>query len=178
MQYDAFVTLALLLLFAVFLIGPWREACTAFARQVVFEKRDAIFDLAADGKLSFTSREYRTIRASLEKMIRFAHDLTIYRFAWLSGAITATRKDDEASDLFLAIKSLPDPEVRDRVFRLVFEAHRAVLLMMLCKSPVLAVFGLVVLVPIGTLRRLRDTRRKVFRNSAELVQVEAEHASA
>lgn len=178
MQYDAFVTLALLVLFAVFLLGPWREACTAYTRQVIFEKRDAVFDLAVDGKLSFTSQEYRTIRLSLEKMIRFAHDLTIWRFAWLSGAIEVTRKSDEASDLFLAIKAIPDEVVRDKVFRLVFEAHRAVLVMMLCKSPIVTFLGLVVLIPVGTLRRLRGTRRKVFRRTAELVQVEAEHAAA
>jgi len=33
----------------IILYGPWQAICTDIARQMLFEKRDAIFDLAQSG---------------------------------------------------------------------------------------------------------------------------------
>src|SRR5262245_42077518 len=77
---QALIGLASLTALVVVLYGPWQEVCTDIARQIIFEKRDAIFDLAHNGKLSFDSPEYGTIRSALQSSIRFAHELSLPRF--------------------------------------------------------------------------------------------------
>jgi hypothetical protein len=72
---NAIAALIVLSLLLLFFYGPWQSAVTDFARQVVFEERDAVFDMAADAKLAFDSDEYRTIRDAFNSLIRFAHEL-------------------------------------------------------------------------------------------------------
>jgi hypothetical protein len=111
----------------VILYGPWQEICTDFARQIVFEKRDAIFDLAHSGKLSFKSREYGTIRSSLQASIRFAHELTLPRFFLLAAGLRKQGSHPEDNELSRAINQISDPVMRNRVDTLVKDAYRPVL---------------------------------------------------
>ena len=80
MPIDAIATIIMLAALAVILYGPWQNYCTDAARQTLFEVRDDLFDMAANGEISFESSEYRTIRSSIEKNIRYAHTLTVWRF--------------------------------------------------------------------------------------------------
>jgi len=160
------------------LYGPWQWVCTDCARQLVFERRDAVFDLAADGKLSFESYEYRTIRRTLERSIRFAHELTLPRFLTFTLALSSVEVEKK-SELRQAIERIEDEATRKSVEQLVFEAHKALILMMLAKSPLAMVFAPVVgLVVLGAVilemvpRSLGDIARK----TGELLQVEAERA--
>lgn len=52
--------------------GPWQRFILDGTRQVLFEIRDSVFDLAADGELSFESEVYQSIRDMLNKMIKYA----------------------------------------------------------------------------------------------------------
>jgi hypothetical protein len=164
----------------VILYGPWQEICTDVARQIVFEKRDAIFDLAHSGKLSFKSREYGIIRSSLQASIRFAHELTLPRFLVMAAGLRRRRSHPEDNELSRAIREISDPVTRDRVEALVKEAYRALFLMMVAKSPVMlllfivALPGLIVLryfpIPIPTRVKAIEPRARGY------IQLEAEAA--
>lgn len=158
------------LLFVVY--GPWQWACTDYARQHLFEARDKIFDMAADGRLSFKSHEYRTIRRSLELNIRFAHDLTLPNFLLL----LFLRKDrlTEKSELHRAIENLP-PEVRTEVERTVHDAMKTLVVMMFVKSPVAVILGLPLIAGVFLIESCRVHVSRMAAFSAELIQVEAEN---
>jgi hypothetical protein len=136
--------------FAALLIlvyGPWQEVCTDTARQIIFEKRDAIFDLARSGKLSFDSREYGIIRSSLQSSIRFAHQLTWPRFVVMTVVLLAHGSRPEDNDLSQAISRITDPVTRNQVDTLVKQAYRALFLMMIAKSPAMTVLLVLALLP-------------------------------
>jgi hypothetical protein len=176
MAASALLGLLTLVALVWFVYGPWQEICTDLARQQLFECRDAIFDLAADGKLSFQSREYREIRSSLEQSIRFAHELTLPRFIFLSIALRAHTRP---SNLKQYISEIRDAETRKRVQSLVSMAQAALVVMMFAKSPVaLALFPIPLLAfalgkVVGTLRlKLHSAAAAI----GEIAQVEAERA--
>lgn len=177
---QAVIGLGSLAALIVVLYGPWQEICTDFARQIVFEKRDAIFDLAHSGKLSFKSREYGTIRSSLQASIRFAHELTLPRFFLMAVGIWKLGSHPEDNELSRAIRQIKDPVTRNRVDTLVKEAYRALFLMMVAKSPVVLLLfvvllpGLIVLrclsIPIPTRVRAIEPRARGY------IQLEAQAA--
>jgi hypothetical protein len=139
MAATALISLIALVLFAWLFYGPWQAVCTDGARQLIFEKRDKLFDLAADGKLDFASEEYRTIRKLLEGMIRFAHTLTWPRLVM---AIYLRRHDDPAVDKM--ISRIEDSVTRKRVAELVFDSAVVLIAMMALKSIFVAPLAFVV----------------------------------
>ena len=157
-----------------------RRFRTDIARQIVFEKRDAIFDLAHSGKLSFDSQEYRTIRASLQSSIRFAHELTLPRFLVITILLWSRGSHPEDSDLRRAIRRIADPATRIEVERLIGQAYRALFGMMVAKSPLMFVALLVLWVPgLITLRYFRsvvDAAKVVERRAGGFIQLEADAA--
>lgn len=156
---QALIGLGSLAALIVILYGPWQEICTDIARQIVFEKRDAIFDLAHSGKLSFNSREYGTIRSSLQASIRFAHELTLPRFLVMAAGLWTRHPED--NDLSRAIRGIADPVTRNQVETLVNEAYRALFLMMVAKSPVLLLLVVLLLFPGLIVLRYLPIRNKV-----------------
>jgi hypothetical protein len=161
----------------VILYGPWQEICTDIARQILFEKRDAIFDLARSGKLSFNSREYKTIRSSLQASIRFAHELTLPRFLVMTAWLWS--RHPENSNLRRAIKRIADPATRNQVEALVKDAYRALFLMMLAKSPVMLLL-LVAMFPVLIVLRYLPISGKAVKSieprAGDFIQLEAEGA--
>src|SRR6516162_8405362 len=109
---DAIVTLFVLLLFACLFYGPWQAVCTDLARQLVFERRDRLFDLAASNRLAFDSEEYRKIRLTLEGMIRFAHSLTWPRLLMILLFRRRTLDRDSTPRIAETIASIKDATVR------------------------------------------------------------------
>jgi hypothetical protein len=144
MAVDAFIGLLALVGLACFFYGPWQSVCTDWGRQVVFEKRDAIFDLALAGRLDFRSDEYRAIRSALEKSIRFAHYLTLPRLQVIYWALRKQGALERKSELSTAVEAIRDPATRDEVRRLVSQAHMALLIMAAAKSALFVLFAIVV----------------------------------
>ena len=141
---DSIFGLISLSLLLSLLYGPWQHACTDFARQIIFEKRDAIFDLAAAGKMDFNSESYKNIRLSLERLIRFAHVLTFPRFFFLRKFSPLVSMPTTPS-IDVAIAAIEDVETRNLVTKYKLESDRTIFLMMLMKSPltlVLLIFAL------------------------------------
>jgi hypothetical protein len=135
--------------FLVVFYWPWQAVLTDIARQVVFEKRDAIFDIAAAGDMSFSSRDYRTIRTALEQLIRFAHAGTLPRIvvagicAWWRGEFP------DRAPIQIAIDRIENVKTRDEIERLVKNAVGAVAITMALRSlPVVLLFPVTIAVAI------------------------------
>jgi hypothetical protein len=129
---NAVISLVALTLFVGLFYGPWQAVCTDWARQILFEKRDKLFDIAMEGKLDFASEEYKSIRRSFESMIRFAHDLTWPKLLFF-------RKMHRESDmtrppLFEMIGRIQDKAVRQEVRDLVLQSTQWLIFMMALKS--------------------------------------------
>jgi hypothetical protein len=156
--------------------GPWQWMCTDFARQALFEKRDAIFDLARAGKLSFEGREYQTIRSSLQASIRFAHALTLPRALILGAALSANGHLSRPSQMSRAIDAIADPDTRSEVQRLVDQAARALLIMIIVKSPIAFIVFVFSGGLIGMIEGAREAAKRIERRAGEALRVEAEAA--
>jgi hypothetical protein len=134
----------ILLIIGLIYYGPWQELCTAMARQTIFEKRDALFDLALDGRLTFDDPNYRAIRRALEQIIRFSHELTLWRYFVLRQKLKMSGELGKEPGITASINAIKDDATRKEVNKLVEESHLALLGMVFLKSPVL----MVVLIPI------------------------------
>ncbi|QUS40553.1 hypothetical protein RPMA_18215 [Tardiphaga alba] len=160
----------------VFLIyGPWQWICTDWARQIVFEKRDKLFDMARAGEISFHSREYKAIRSSLESSIRFAHDLS---WPLLLAMMLSRRVDlDRQSEMSEATGRIENPEVHAKIRRIVSSSQRAMILMVIFKSPFAVIcFPIVALCALAAvfIEGCRKHVAHLVRLIGNVIQVEAE----
>lgn len=164
---DSILGLISLSLLLALLYGPWQHVCTDFARQIIFEKRDAIFDLAAAGKMDFNSESYKNIRLSLERLIRFAHVLTFPRFFFLR-KFSPMVSMSTPRRIEVAIAAIEDLETRKLVTEYKLDCDRALLLMMLLKSP-LTLFLLIFALPFYLIlsRLWRDRTRVILDRASE-----------
>jgi hypothetical protein len=137
MLAEAIVSLVALIAFAVLFYGPWQETCSDFARQLIFEQRNRLFDLAMAERMDFKSEEYRRIRRRLNGMIRFAHRLT-----WPRLVVLSLEGDEEhAAELTIAdlIKPIEDPSTAAEVNDILHRSLMALIAMMALKSIFVAV---------------------------------------
>lgn len=170
MYADALLGILALTAFAFVFYGPWQSVCTDWARQTIFESRDAVFDMACAGDLSFDSKEYRVIRASLNSLIRFAHEVTWLEFVVVYAALSRSSVLHKDSDLKKALDSIQSDAVRNKLGRLVADAQRAAVLMMAFKSLPLCLVLLATVVSNSIRKRLKP----IARSLREKVQLEAE----
>lgn len=168
---DALVTVLVLSVLLAVIYGPWQAVCSDYARQIIFEKRDAIFDMAIAGRMNFNSQQYRIIRTSLEKNIRFAHEATWTYVLFLYIFAPKTKFVGRPSAIRQAIARITDADTRHEIEVLVDEAQTALILMMIAKSPLLLVIALIV----GPVIWLRHGIERATRPIAETLQVEAEN---
>lgn len=117
-----------------FVYGPWQTYCEDSARQDLFDARNAIFDLAAGGKLSFESPEYREIRNALNCFIRYAHQLTLSR---LIAYVLFMPQPERTLDLSELMSRIQDGETRVNVEHQMGKASTALLLLLVYRSPLL-----------------------------------------
>lgn len=156
--------------------GPWQSVCTDFGRQVLFEKRDVVFDLALEGRLEFDSDQYRTIRTSLEQSIRFAHELTLPRFIIFRWCLRFRARSNAQSNLFEAVQGIEDERVRREIAKLVFEAQIALFFMMFAKSPLTVMFAALLAAISSFTSGLGGRMDGWMRSFGETAQIEAEYA--
>ena len=175
MTADALITLLVAFLILIVFYGPWQDLCADYARQYAFEQRDALFDFAADGHVSFSSKEYRDARRSIENVIRFAHDLTIPRLIYLSMA----HAGDQGSSSFrsLSIAAIPTEVKADLGTRL-FKTYKGLIMMMVARSlPLLLLLPLVlILVAVAfVFSVVKDKLVFVIKRAGEHIQSEANY---
>ena len=169
MAVEAIAGILTVLALGVLFYGPWQWICTDMARQKAFEKRDAIFDIAARGDLDFGSAEYRNIRDALEKLIRFAHELTLPNFVHV---LLFYRVDVNTvkTELFSSLENVENESVKDEVMKNVLQAFAYTIIWTFLRSAV----GLLFVLPLFFgLKMFKDTKSMLL-NASKLVQAEAE----
>ncbi len=169
MYADALLSLLSLALFLIVFYGPWQAVCTDLGRQVIFESRHKIFDMAADGELDFDSQEYKDIRESLELLIRYLHFATAP--AVLVHMIFGVNKEN--STLRMSIDRIETTETRRKVSRYVWKAQNAVIMTLLAKS----LPGVFIIAAAFIASKIHINRRKYAEVVSERIQRDAEIAA-
>ncbi|MFZ2004180.1 MAG: hypothetical protein WB697_09740 [Stellaceae bacterium] len=159
--------------FLIVFYWPWQCVWADVARQVVFEKRDAIFDLALAGGISFNSREYRAIRVALEQIIRFAHAGTLPRILVAGFSIWWHGPMPTRAPIENVIDRVNNPETREAIRKLVKSATRTVAVTMAVRSlPVILLFPVTIVV-ICFLVLCRNAARALARIMGVVILVES-----
>ncbi|MFP4131964.1 MAG: hypothetical protein ACLFVF_07605 [Thiohalospira sp.] len=81
------VSAALWWLFSI----EYRKYRTALLRQRLFALRDRFFQEAASGKIDFDSEGYKITRKTINGMIRFAHEIDIWRLIGIIALMKTSR---------------------------------------------------------------------------------------
>ncbi len=125
--FGAFVFLASVIALIVLFYTAWQSYCIDDARQKLFEQRDRLFDLCAEGHWSFDSDEYRKVRSDLEVLIRFTHRITMPTL--LMAALLGPKKPDRTNPPPFSIdyNALPNERVKAEVRRAVAGAAQVVI---------------------------------------------------
>jgi hypothetical protein len=147
MNADLLLSFLALAALGVLFYGPWQGICTDVARQVVFEQRDKLFDMAMTGRIAFDSKEYIEIRSGLEAIIRFSHDLTFPRAIYLAYMFPKIRERDNADPIISAIQRLDDAQLQTDIRRLVVRAYVTAMAMMVMKSSIGIIVVCLVAIP-------------------------------
>lgn len=159
----------------VFFYGPWQSLCVDVARQLLFEQRAKLFDLALNGKIQFNSDRYRKIRKSLEGSIRFAHDLTVPRMIYL--ALVYRIPNRRKSDLREAIEQIEDESVRIEINAIANQATKIMIALALARS-VITIAAIPLLVVVIGLAMIFDLARITMvlcaKTVGDIAQKEAE----
>jgi len=178
---DALISFLALVSILLVFYGPWQGVCADYARQVVFEKRDKLFDYAREGRIDFNSQEYKAIRSGLETSIRFAHDITFIRFIYLSMCLKEEtqhvgKEPATKSSLLTIAYSIQEDSLRNDVVSLVHEAQRAIVFSMAARSLVFICLVPIVLICalfIWFLKRASNISNMIA-SIGEAIQKEAE----
>ncbi len=175
MQTDAAIGLIVLML-NVLVFMACRGLLTSMARQRLFEIRDEVFDMAVAGKIDFRSREYRTVRTSLEKLIRYAHDLSLTQFLVFRWHMKRNGYVHRESALTVAVNNVRDPGTRREIEKLVSNAHEIMFWLMIGKSPWTFYFYFGYVAALKFARSIPTWVGRMASGSAEVIQIEAESA--
>jgi hypothetical protein len=128
---------------ALIIYGPWQRVCVDYARDIIFEQRDRIFDVAASGALQFGDVSYEKVRAHMNAMIRMAHCVTAPRVVFLVMYAAHIHDPARRNDIWDCIKQIQNEETRAIVMDAVTRAETAVVRLMVARSPfLLLVHGL------------------------------------
>lgn len=145
-------------------------------RQELFALRDALFDRAARGELSFDSPAYMATRTMLNGMIRFAHKASVTRVlltVWFGSEVLNRMVRAEISGAYNASSEFD----REICFAAIYEANKVC-----AKHFATSVLGMVIVAPFilnGMIRRgtnvlqeIVEGRKAVFERLDRVAYVE------
>lgn len=181
---DAFVSFVAIVVLVVIFYSVWQDLCVEYARQIMFEQRDKLFDFAFKERLEFTSPEYRAIRSSLNSMIRFAHNMTVTNFIFMLVFDNVLGSEQKETNLYRAINAIEDCELKNDIEKLVVKATIAVMTMMISRSllcvsigiistPVIILFSIIV----RCVKAFRAQLRPLVNRLGNIIQHEVEYAT-
>lgn len=158
----------------VIIYGPWQSLMTDWTRQNLFEIRDEIFDLAADGRFPFDDENYRIIRESIQSAIRFAHEYTWPRI-FVYALILSNSETEKSSRLQEAVQAIEDENLRERLRSFKQDIALNCLTLMVVRSPALLLLSFILIPAAFILMRAESRRLSQF---ADRAQREAEIVAA
>lgn len=171
----------LLLALALFIYGPWQTFWEDWGRQRLFEIRDNLFDLAADGLIKFDDEEYKTIRNSYNSAIRFMHELTWPRLLYLAAVHRINGASPRISDIEAAISNMPESYIKENLKSGMEAAGRIMFIVIVGRSPILLSMAAIVYIIATALDAvlnfgLKALEEAAFLCSFQIVQRDAEMA--
>ncbi|NNN05833.1 MAG: hypothetical protein HKL90_08015 [Elusimicrobia bacterium] len=116
-----------------FFYGPWQRLMVDIARHSLFEIRDALFLMGADGQLDFGSTEYREVRENFNRSIRFAHVVTFRRL--LASMIFLSSRPATPMRISEILHRIPNEPVRHSIERKWRRSTGVLALTILLRSP-------------------------------------------
>jgi hypothetical protein len=169
MAADALVGIVTASLLVWVIYGPWQMTCTDQARCRLFSLRDQVFDIAADGRLSFDSVEYQEVRTALNLMIRYSHRLTLFRLAAML-VVRSGRKAHAGSDIRQVIEAIEDVATRNEVQAIMANAMGVVFSMLVLKSPFLFVSYWIVACAFAVRRSVFHGKNSLFGEGYRIIR--------
>ena len=139
-----------------FFSRPWQSLCIAALRQQLFEMRDRLFLLGADGKIEFTDPAYVHLRVYFDTCLRFAHQDRCSEM--LAGVMALNTRDVGRPELINAIDGVADVETRQELRSILYQSIGVRVVHMLLRSPVVVlpvvVIAIVSAARVAVMRRL------------------------
>jgi hypothetical protein len=179
---NAIIALATLAALLCLFYGPWQAVCTDISRQIIFERRDHLFDMALAGRIDFDTAAYRAARRTLNGLLRVAHRLTWQEF--IISAYFIERNKPKIQDWRETLVGLP-ADVREEVEGLVRECSAMLVGLMAMKSifigPIVFIVAFLVACTKGSSWLLRSVasqagfdplNEKIQTSSAEFAETE------
>lgn len=151
--------------------GLWSDFVVDLVRQNLFEIRDSVFTLAAEGKLNFEDKAYLVFRERTNHMIRFCHHFSLWNLiaSELASDINQRKQIDKTEVLEL-IRAIPDPDVARQLERKYIEATLLLMASMVLRSLGLLMAITILLLPLAIYEMLKGYKasEKLFKkvNSA------------
>lgn len=145
---DAIVGLIGCAAFIVFWLGPRRWLVTDSARNAMFAAREAFFDEAAAGRISFSDPNYLKVREAINANIRFAHMLGIVRvYLHLRGLRASGSQLSGRTEARTGADAIGNPTAKLAAHRALNSVESAALRLLFLRSPMLG--ALVVVSALG-----------------------------
>lgn len=127
-----------LLLLWLWFFFPYRRYRVDLLRYRLFVIRDDLFRQAAAGKISFDAVGYGMTRATINGMLRFAHDISLTQFVMLLWVDRDHRGATQYSEKYQSALSNLTPDQSDLIVSIRRRMHLAVLVHLATTSPLLA----------------------------------------
>lgn len=108
---NALSILAALIFFVWFFYGPWKDLVIDIGRQNLFEIRDSLFMMAANGDIGFDDPAYIAVRNRINGMIRFCESFSFLLLFFDRGVVHASKVPTAIS----LVRSISDKKVASRV---------------------------------------------------------------
>lgn len=127
----------------------WQRYVVDVTRQQLFELRDQLFDLAAEGKLDFQSDTYKALRSIFNASIRFAHEADWIHFLVFYVTATLNAKGliyKSAMQIPHLVSHVADDKVRAEVQSIITKMHLTLAWHVYRRSLVLLPLGLMLVV--------------------------------
>ncbi|MBO9883717.1 hypothetical protein [Xanthomonas sp. D-109] len=126
----------------VFNVYP--HSAIALARYNLFELRDELFALGAEGKLDFKSPGYKACRQMINGFIRYAHDMSLMQML-TTQLVAKVRKQKVSTKEWDAAFDRLDPEARKLVDGVMRQAMVHMVRLLITKSVILSsIFALAI----------------------------------
>ena len=132
-----------------FFSRPWQNLCISALRQQLFELRDQLFLLGADGRIEFTDPAYVYLRRYFDTCLRFAHHDIFSEL--VAGMAALNTKDAARPEMIGLIDGVVDVETRQKLRSILYQSMVVRVVYMLLRSPVV-VLPVVVIAAVSAAR--------------------------
>jgi hypothetical protein len=141
-------------LFIWFFYGPWQSFLIDTTRQKLFEIRDSLFVLAAEGNLEFDSDVYLILRKRINILIRLCHKVSFWRFIIFNVLDEIDESKEKTESLFDITSKIENEALRNEIQKKIYSITSVVVVSIAFRSLFLLAIVFLIMFPIFILRDL------------------------